>query len=266
MFRKRPPDEGTPDFSTDSAWEEWGRRDPYFGVITQEKFRQKKLTADAKREFFDSGRLHVDYVIRSIHRNIAPEFTPQSVLDFGCGVGRMLIPFARIAKRVVGLDVSPTMLKEARKNCDDHSLTNVSLLPSDDSVSLVTDVFDLVHSFIVFQHIPANRGHQIFRCLLSRIAPGGVGVIHVLYSKSKYAATNGVAPSPGSAAYLLGLLPKFSDKPQMQMNPYTMNELLFFMQSQGVQRCYSEFTDHGGELGILLFFAMPGRAPHAPNF
>ena len=94
----------TPDLSTDHEWEEWGRRDPYFGVITDPRFRSSEITEQSKREFFESGSNHVDYVMRTIHRVIAPDFAPRTVLDFGCGVGRTVIPFARIAQQVVGAD------------------------------------------------------------------------------------------------------------------------------------------------------------------
>ena len=46
--------------------------------------------------------------------------------------------------------------------------------------------------------------------------------------------------------------------PEMQMNPYNMNEILFLMQCQGVQRTYVEFSDHGGELGMFLYFGVTG--------
>jgi SAM-dependent methyltransferase len=250
--------ENAPDLSTDHAWEEWGRRDPYFGVITDRRFRRSEITELSKREFFESGSNHVNYVMQTIQRIIAPDFVPRTVLDFGCGVGRTLIPFAKIAQQVVGADVSASMLQEARRNCDAHQLTNVNLMVSDDSVSLMTDEFDLVHSFIVFQHIPPERGRLIFRNLLDRIAPAGVAAIHVLYSKIQYADTFGIAPvSISSAPRQPVPQPVQSVKPEMQMNPYVMNELFFFMQGKGVQRFYSEFSDHGGELGLFIFFQMP---------
>ncbi len=43
----------------------------------------------------------------------------------------------------------------------------------------------------------------------------------------------------------------------MQMNPYNLREILFCLQRFGVQRFYAEFTDHGGELGVFLFFQKP---------
>ena len=36
--------------STDDAWEQWGRRDPYFGVITHAKFRRADMTKEALDE------------------------------------------------------------------------------------------------------------------------------------------------------------------------------------------------------------------------
>jgi hypothetical protein len=50
----------------------------------------------------------------------------------------------------------------------------------------------------------------------------------------------------------------------MQMNPYNMNEILFLLQCRGVQRTYVEFTDHGGELGVSLFFSLSGGSIALP--
>jgi SAM-dependent methyltransferase len=183
---------------------------------------------------------------------------PRSILDFGCGVGRVLAPFAKIADEVVGLDVSPSMLQEARRNCDEHQLRNVRLLVSDDNLSALTGEFDLIHSCIVFQHIPVERGRAIFSKLLRHLRPGGVGALQLTYSKTRYASTHGVAPptlplSPAATP----LIPGDTD-PEIQMNPYNINEILFLMQCQGVQQFHAEFSDHGGELGVFLFFSMTG--------
>jgi len=244
--------------STDRAWEEWGRRDPYFGVITNPKFRRGELTPERKREFFASGPLHVDWVLAVIRQHIAPDFSPKRVLDFGCGVGRLVVPFARIADEVVGLDVSPSMLQEARVNCESSEVSNVKLLVSDDTLSRVEGQFDLVHSCIVFQHIPVDRGRAIFSRLLRLLRPGGVAALQLTYSKAIYADTHGIAPpaSPSSATTLPP--PRPGADPEIQMNPYHLNQILFAMQSHGVQRFYTEFSDHGGELGVFLFFSVTG--------
>jgi SAM-dependent methyltransferase len=247
--------------STDIAWEEWGRSEPYFGVITNPKFRRAGLTSEARNEFFESGRVHVEYVFEMIRKYINPAFKPASVVDFGCGVGRILVHFSPTSERVVGLDVSPSMLEEAKRNCDKFGVGNVQLLLSDDQLSALTGSYDLIHSFIVFQHIPPGRGREIFRQILPRISAGGVGALHFSYAKTCHAATHGVAPpAPPSvnrgvgASRAAGRTRKPGTDPEMQMNPYHLNEILFVLQSAGVRRFHVEFTDHGGELGVFLFF------------
>lgn len=247
--------------NTDTAWEAWGRQDPYFGVITDPRFRNSEMTPEAMKEFFDSGQAHVEYVMQMIKQYIDPHFQPQSILDFGCGVGRLVIPFAKMAPVVVGMDVSSAMLVETKKNCDAHGIDNVQLLVSDDALTLLGQQFGLIHSYIVFQHIPAERGRTIFGNLLRHTPVGGVGAIHFCYSKSHYEETHGVAPqaaataesATGSSARVPNPLPPSVD-PEMQMNPYHMNEVLFLLQKAGVSRFHVEFTDHGGELGVFVFY------------
>jgi 2-polyprenyl-3-methyl-5-hydroxy-6-metoxy-1,4-benzoquinol methylase len=245
------------DMSTDTAWEEWGRRDPYFGVITDPKFRSTEIKGTAKQEFFASGESHVHGVLSTIRKYIDPGFAPRTVLDFGCGVGRLLIPFAKITADVVGLDVSPSMLQEARRNCDAQRVHNVRLLCSDDTLSTLTGSFDLIHSCIVFQHIPVDRGRTIFSQLLRHLRPGGVGAVQLTYSKTLFAETHGIAPASLLPPEVPAQPVCTDADPEIQMNPYNMNEILFLMQQQGMSRFLTEFTDHGGELGVFLFFQTP---------
>ena len=263
--------------NTDTEWERWGSTDPYFGVLTDEKYRSRNLTADAKTEFFDSGREHVQHVLEASRRHLDPGFAPQRVLDFGCGVGRLVIPFAEIARQVVGLDVSESMLKEARKNCDDQAIENVTLLRSDDTLSLLNGSFDLIHSFIVLQHIPVDRGELLLRRLLDHLNAGGVLAMHVTYAalglqnrpsgsvksyigrgigktrrvigKSLSRATTRLM-RPSSVAMAQG-------DPSMQMNSYDLNRVFSMIHSLNPQAMYIEPTNHGGVLGLFLYMQKP---------
>lgn len=270
------------DKSTDLAWEDWGRRDPYYGVITDPKFRRQDLTEEAKREFFASGQWHVNHVLHLIHRHIDPNFAPTNVLDFGCGVGRTLVHFATVAEHVVGVDVSQAMLQEARRNCDEQGRPNVRLLLSDDALSLLAGDFDLIHSFIVFQHIPVERGRALVSRLLTFVRPGGVGALHLTYAKRRFADTYGVAPpetpvpvpsarkkhkkrAPNGADVAKSSSPAaVTSDPEMQMNPYNLSEILFSLQCSQIQRFHAEFTDHGGELGVFLLFQKPVDSNERP--
>ncbi|MDP3222592.1 MAG: class I SAM-dependent methyltransferase [Rubrivivax sp.] len=261
--------------STDIEWEKWGRQDPYFGVITWDMFRAGNLDAPALAAFFESGQMHVDYVLHSCRRYFDPAFSPRRVLDFGCGVGRLLIPFAAASEQVVGVDVSPSMLAEAQRNCEARAIGNVVLAGSDDELTEVEGEFDLVHSAIVLQHIQVPRGRVIFRRLLQLMAPGGVAALHLTFGKAYHPETFGqppaAEPSPASAVGPLGRflrkaatagaeLANPDGDPVMLMNAYNLSEIAFLLQMAGIAQFHSEFTDHGGELGVFLFFRRPAAA------
>lgn len=257
---------------TDRDWEAWGSRDPYYGVLTDERFRGRNLTPDTRAEFFASGREHVGHVLDVCRRHLDPGFSPGRVLDFGCGTGRLVIPFAAVAREVVGLDVSASMLAEARRNCEAAGLGNVTLLRSDDELSNAAGGFDLVHSFIVLQHIDADRGLRIVERLLARLAPGGIAALQLTYSKRRYRGTRGASPERrgtlGAAirragrrieAGIRGLVRggRADRDPGILMSDYDANAVLFMIQELGVGELFAEFTDHGGALGTMLFFRRP---------
>ena len=247
------------DKTTDSAWERYGREDPYFGVLADEKYRRPRLTEANRIEFFEGGTTHVADAIATVRRHIDPEFQIDRALDFGCGVGRLVIPLAAVARQVTGVDVSKSMLEEARRNCDARQLRNVEFVASDDRLLLLEGPYNFVHSLIVFQHIPVERGRAIFRRLVELLQDGGVGVLHLTYAKA-YRAT-WKQHVKDHVPLVRPLLAWWRDRrklpPEMQMNAYDLNALFAILQTARVDDVYLQFTDHGGALGVMLYFRKP---------
>jgi len=95
-----------------------------------------------------------------------------SIVDFGCGPGFFSIPFARVAARVVGVDVQPEMLKKAESYAK-KSNVKVEFAESDGiTVPLSSDSFDLVFLNLVFHEIGEKKRalSEFWRVL----KPGGV--------------------------------------------------------------------------------------------
>lgn len=235
--------------TTDAAWEYYGRTDPYYGVLTADEFRTANLTADAKRAFFASGERYIDTLLATVRQGLQPNFRPERALDFGCGVGRLVVPLATRSASVVGVDISPSMLVEARKNVVERGLTNVELLQSDDTLSRVTGTFDFVHSLITFQHIPPKRGVRIFERLVKALRPDGIGALHVtcgfatpvpLHRRLLMDAQERIALV--NALYNL-LKRQPINKPAMQMNRYSVDELLRLLQREMCHEVHVRFTE-----------------------
>ena len=267
--------------STDKEWEKWGLLDPYFGVITDPRFRRDRLDETELEFFFATGREHVGNVLSTARQRFDPEFAPRSILEFGCGVGRVLLPFARIADRVVGIDVSESMLAKARQHAAAEGISNIEYLHQGDLAGVAPGSFDLVHSIMVLQHIDVARGIDIFGQLVAAVAPKGIGAIQLTYAKAIHTATLGVVPAgaapPAPAVARPSLLrrilparapthtappvpettPDANADPIMLMNSYPLTPLYFHLQLAQVGTVYSEFTNHGGELGLFLFFQKP---------
>lgn len=246
--------------STDEAWLQWGARDPYFAVITDPQYRAGQLTQEARARFFETGRWHANHMLEACRRMLGPQFAPRRALDFGCGVGRVALPLAEQVESVTGVDVSPAMLAEARQNAAAWGRPNVQWLLSDDTLSAVEGGFDLVHSCITLQHIDIARGRRFFVRLIELLEPGGAGAIQVTYAKAAHADSYGQPPpapaAPGGLRSLIGRARAQAD-PEMQMNAYPLGELAFIMQGAGVTHFEARFTDHGGELGVFLYFRKP---------
>ena len=245
--------------NSDKAWISFGKNNAYYGVITDDKYLDQNLTEEAYDQFFTSGYKYVEDVFTLINKYYGLDEAPTRVLDFGCGTGRLAIPFAKKAVEVIGLDVSTQMLKEAEKNAKKYQMENVRFLQSDDRLSAVKDQkFDLINSYIVLQHINTKRGEKIVENLISMLKQGGIGVLHLTYYGEKTMAQRVLRFFRYRIPLLHNIVNVLQGKsfnfPLMQMNYYNMNRIMYMLQKCGVVDTHVVFTNHGGYLGTTLLF------------
>ena len=109
--------------------------------------------------FFKTGEQNVrDQILSdldSICRGRKPE--SMSVLEIGCGVGRMTRALASTFGEVQGVDVSPEMVRRARDYLRSTRNVRVDQNSGRDLRQLGDRQFDFAFSFIVFQHIPSRK-------------------------------------------------------------------------------------------------------------
>ena len=170
---------------TDKDWQRVAMDEPYWGVISADDFLKNKLNEKAREQFFRSGEQYVAHLLAMIRAHLVPGFKPQRVLDFGCGVGRLAIPFARQAAEAVGVDIAPAMLDLCRENARAMGVANLQAVQGDDTLSAVKGPFGLVNSYIVLQHIEPQRGIALIQRLMDLLEPGGVASLQLTYGKDR---------------------------------------------------------------------------------
>lgn len=156
------------------VWQTLGRDDPLWAVLSQADKRGGRWRTE---EFFATGRIEIDSQLAALAAQGWPK-QRELALDFGCGVGRLTRALAAHFERVIGIDVSPSMIATARELNADVAQVEFRENASPRIENVADASVDLIFSLITLQHIPtalaAGYVEEFFRVL----APGGVAVFH----------------------------------------------------------------------------------------
>lgn len=108
-------------------------------------------------------------------------YNGKKVLEIGCGIGRMTEFFANDFDDVYGIDISETMIERGKKYLAHLNSNKIHLLATNGvNYPFEDNFFDLVFSYIVFQHMPSKEVVQknlqeVFRVL----NPSGIAKIQL---------------------------------------------------------------------------------------
>jgi len=227
---------------TDADWDKWGEIDPYFGVLSSDEYRSDNLNEESLAAFFRSGAEYIDRTLAIVREHLDADYRPTASLDFGCGVGRLVMPLAGLSRTVVGVDVSDHMLSESAANCRKNKIENVSFVKSDDGLTKLSGKFDLIHSCLVLEHIPTNRGMQLLQRLLQRLEPGGVVVIQFCYRCDAPKLIRALT----TLRYKLTIFNAIRNllrgrplrEPAMQLHTYDIEAVITLLKAAGVRSIY----------------------------
>jgi SAM-dependent methyltransferase len=242
---------------TDRDWSEVARNNPYWGVLSVDRFKGRSLGDDDLNAFFQSGAAHVAETLRLVRQHLDPRFEIDRALDFGCGVGRLAIALCAHAREVVGVDVAPDMLRLCAERAGAVGAANLKLVEGDDALSRVEGVFDFVNSYIVLQHIPPARGLGLIARLLAATASGGVASLQMTYGK----AQKFLKHEEASIAYyrrdgdeITSLCAQGDCRPEgsITMYDYDLNKVMALVQSVSKSPILFRPTDDDGHIGAHL--------------
>jgi ubiquinone/menaquinone biosynthesis C-methylase UbiE len=158
-------------------WEELADYNPEWAVLTSPDSKTSGWDMDA---FFESGREQIDSVLARAAELGRPQ-GHDSVLDFGCGVGRLAPALADAFGRYVGVDISEGMIERAREL--NSQLANAEFIRNEqEGLSRFQDEeFDAVVSFLVLQHLPDRSTIRSYLSEMARVlAPGGLIAVQLI--------------------------------------------------------------------------------------
>src|SRR5262249_3864755 len=135
--------------------------------------------AESEIEFWRSGETEANILAGYLADLGLMQLDEASVLEYGCGVGRVTMPLAEKARQGTAYDFSEPHLALARKRAAALGRTNVQLMQLDNPLDVAFEPCDLFYSRIVLQHNPPPLIGYLLRTLIRALRPGGVGVFQL---------------------------------------------------------------------------------------
>jgi ubiquinone/menaquinone biosynthesis C-methylase UbiE len=154
-----------------------------------------------KRQFFDNWAFHYDVLFttifyQAVHKRLLEFVTlgkNAKVLDIGCGTGRLLNRILSTFPTVsgIGVDLSPNMLRQARKN-KLYREREIFVQGNAENLPFAENQFDGVFNTISFLHYP--NPEKVFKEIHRILAPQGY---YYLADYSRYFNQDYIPFSPG---------------------------------------------------------------------
>lgn len=160
------------------VWAQYGRDEAYFSVLTNPKYLSERLKTGDIEEFYRTGVAEVAGFHALCARNGVTPDPAWTLLELGCGVGRMAEPFARHHAAYIGVDISAEHLALARARLDSREVVNADLRLLPEFLES-SESYDVFFSVIVLQHNPPPIIHALLDHALAHLRPGGYAAFQV---------------------------------------------------------------------------------------
>jgi len=158
----------------EAVYEKFGSEDPFYAVLTNDEYKRENLDIE---KFYRTGEELIDRQLQDIAA-AGLRVDRRRALDFGCGVGRLTNALGRHFEEVIGVDISSTMIENAKKHRRSENCQFVVNKRQDLSM-FEDDQFSFVYSDITIQHIPAPASENYIRDFLRVLSPGGLAIFLV---------------------------------------------------------------------------------------
>ena len=147
-----------------------------WAILTDPAKADRRWDAD---EFFATGEAEIQTALEYLRtRGLSPD-PAGTVLDFGCGIGRLTQALARRFDRVVGVDISESMLEGAESFNEFPDRCSYVHNAAGSLPEFADGSFGFVYSSIVLQHMEPQLARRYLAEFARILAPGGILVVQI---------------------------------------------------------------------------------------
>jgi hypothetical protein len=209
-----------------------GRTEPFFTVSSASQYRKRNMMSSAAQKlFWKEGYDCVQAIFTAVG-----SCSFRSILDYGCGIGRLLRCVMTHTEIAYGVDVSVPLLEKAAKVCP------FAMLMEYEQWLASPPVVEFSYSVIVFQHIPEEEGLLILDKLLRSTEK--LCAFHIVVSDPR--------PWPIRCLFHLSFAPFFAGLSNwLRARPW--NEPRIPMFCWNIEKVKTSFKREGFELSIQPF-------------
>ncbi|MDP3956285.1 MAG: class I SAM-dependent methyltransferase [bacterium] len=156
-------------------WNELAKKNARYFVLTNygENISEDIFSKEGQRDY--ENHIASDEIIKEK----IPDSQIACALEIGCGIGRTTEFIARDFGDVYGIDISEEMIAAAEERL--AGLSNIKFVATDGiTIPFPDNMFDLIFSFIVFQHMPNKETvERNINEVARTLKPGGIAKIQL---------------------------------------------------------------------------------------
>ncbi|CAN5407787.1 hypothetical protein BH10PLA1_BH10PLA1_13510 [soil metagenome] len=157
-------------------WETNAEEDAMWAVLTDPKKTGQKWDRET---FYRTGRNEIDAVFNYLLGQKLEVQTQGTALDFGCGVGRLTQALAGRFTTAIGVDISQSMVDQAKKNDQTNGKCEFVVNKKTDLSQFTDAQFIFIYSSIVLQHMDPSFASLYIKEFVRLLKPNGLLVFQI---------------------------------------------------------------------------------------
>lgn len=173
---------------TKQTWLQLGNTQPYWSVLTNNKYRFENMGEKEVSDFYASGQEQLSAIIKTLIRNDVisdkSEAKDLDITEVGCGVGRVTKYLAQAFHRVAAIDISARNMEIASAMIQEENVSFTLYKKLEDYSRMPST--DIVYSVIVLQHNVPPVIEYILQAMLHSLKIGGVALFQVPTYREAY--------------------------------------------------------------------------------